>query len=189
MVPFSGCIVDVTERVCRHDFTLEWIVLNNLVISDSMLQLLLDCLLKHPSAIVGILLRGNYVTDETGVKLARYLAASPTMRTLDLSHNWLSKTTYVAMAKALHVNTSLIDLYLHDDRTPRSDCTEIEFINALRFNPRRPAKSKWNLYVSEDADLDYSRLERLAAQSGPPTMLCAASPLRTQKKKIRSRFF
>ncbi len=52
-------------------------------------------------------LADNLLTDETGVKLACYLAASSTMQALNLTLNQIGSATYLAVAAALHIDKSL----------------------------------------------------------------------------------
>ena len=105
-------VSEAVQRLSRRDPTLEQIYLYNKQLTDSELAELADCLLAHPDVVTYVWLMGNELTDETGVKLARYLAASSTVQWLGLSNNQLGSATYLALAAALRVNSSLRIFYL-----------------------------------------------------------------------------
>jgi len=156
----------ITRIKCR-DFANTDIYLFNKKYTDSELAELVDCLLAHPDAAAVILMDNNRLTDETGVKLARYVAASSTIRTLSLMHNKFDSKTYLAMANALRVNTSLRELYLFDDNYVDESRIDAAFIEALRLNSDRPAESKWRLYPYST---DFNRLKDKADALGHPTL-------------------
>lgn len=67
---------EAAERLGRRDPTLKEIYLINKQLTDSHLAELADYLLAHPNVVTYVSLGSNQLTDETGVKLARYLATS-----------------------------------------------------------------------------------------------------------------
>lgn len=101
------------DRLKRDDPTLRGIVLPTECFTDSHLAELWDCLIDHPDVGTRVILDINQLTDESGLKLARYVAASSTIKTLVMSRNQFDSATYLALAKALRVNTSLCVLSLH----------------------------------------------------------------------------
>lgn len=151
-----------------HDRTFKLIRLFNKQLTDVKLAELVDCLLANPNVVTQVLLGSNKLTDETGVKLVQYAAASSTIQTLDLHYNQLSTETYLAMATALCINTSLQCLYLFGNQEVDKTHIDVTFINALRFNPHRSIGSIWWLHSFKN---DFKRLQNIAKKSSPPSML------------------
>jgi hypothetical protein len=141
--------------------------------TDAEVSELVDCLLANPDVVTHVLLFGNWLTDATGVKLAQYVAASSTVEFLDLSRNRLSPATYLALAVALRINTSLRCLYLYGNQAEDKSRIDAAFVSALRFNPVRTYGSMWWLYSDSD---DFQRLRTEAEELGHPSLqliLCA----------------
>ena len=158
------------ERLSRPDPTLLSIDLVNKQLTDAEVAELADCLLAHPDLVTHVFLGGNRLTDETGVKLARYVAASSTVEWLDLSSNQLGPATYLALAAALRVNTSLQRLYLFGNQAEDESRIDAALVSALRVNRSRPADSEWYLYSFQYYDLDFHRLRAAAEQQGHPSL-------------------
>ena len=165
----AATTVEAVQRLNRHDPTLRFISLHYKQHTDSELAELTDCLLAHPDVVAGIWLSHTRLTDETGTKLARYLAASSTIEYLILSDNQLGPATYLPLAAALRVNSSLRILHLFNNQAV--DWTRIDavFVEALRLNPVRPTGSLWSLYTA--VPFEFERLKRAADALGPPSML------------------
>ena len=161
-------VSEATERVSCHDPTLKVIDLYGKQHTDAELAELADCLLAHPDVVTHVFLGRNRLTDETGVKLARYLAASSTIEYLSLSDNQFGSATYLALAAALRVNSSLRVLYLFDNQAVDRTRIDAAFIEALRLNPVRPAESMWWLYSSGQDE--FSRLRDAADELGHPSL-------------------
>ncbi len=121
----------------------------------------------HPNIVGTVCLGVKRLTDEAGVKLARYVAVSTTIRYLDLSENRCDEATYLAMAAALHVNTSLWGLHLYDNQAVDQSGINTAFVDALRVNPNRPSDSSWQLYSCSN---DFRRLKAVARQLGHPSL-------------------
>jgi hypothetical protein len=130
---------------------------------------LVDCLLTRPNAVTHINLIANKLTDETGIKLAQYVASSTTIKVLALSKNYIGSATFLALAAALRVNTSLRSLYMRNRRALRDTHIDMAFVEALRHNPNRPAESLWWLHTRKCND--FTRLKCTASTLGPPSML------------------
>ena len=155
-------VSEAVQRLSRRDPTLTYIYLFDNNHTDAQLAELADCLLAHPDVVTTVDLGYNQLTDETGVKLARYLAASSTVEWLDVSNNQLGSATYLALAAALRVNSSLRVLNLFDNQAVDRTRIDAAFIEALRLNPVRPARSIWWLYsFCQD---DFKRLKHAAEQ-------------------------
>jgi hypothetical protein len=121
-------------------------------------------------------LRWNRLTDETGVKLAQYVAFSSTVEYLNLAGNQFGPATYLAMAVALQTNTSLRSLYLYGSQVNNKSHIDAAFVEALRVNPVRPANSEWWLYSYQWPSVDLTRLRAEAEELGHPSLqllLCA----------------
>ena len=157
----------IKQLSCR-DPTLKHIYLFNNKHTDTQLSKLTDCLLAHPDVVKRVLLGGNQLTVKTGVKLARYLAASSTNEWLDLRSNQFGSDTYLAVAAALRVNSSLRVLHLYGNPAVDQTCTDAAFAEALRLNPVRPIVSSWELYSVSSYP---NQLNRVAKKSMPPSML------------------
>ena len=112
----------------------------------------------------------NQLTDETGVKLARYLAASSTIEWLNLRSNQFGSATYLAVAAALRVNSSLRVLYLYNNQAVDRTRIDAAFVEALRLNPDRSAESVWCLYSFGSSDIDFKRLKHAADELGHPSL-------------------
>ncbi|MFN9974778.1 MAG: hypothetical protein ACK58T_33290, partial [Phycisphaerae bacterium] len=155
------------QRLSRRDPTLKYIYLYNKQLTDAELAELADCLLAHPDVVAHVDLVGNQLTDETGVKLARYLAASSTIESLSLGYNLIGEATYLAVAAALRVNSSLRHLFLFDNQAVDRTRIDAAFVEALRLNPDRSADSIWYLYSSSK---DFKRLKQAADELGHPSL-------------------
>jgi len=166
-----GTVSKYVKRLSCHDSTLMHIVLSGKQLTDSELAELIDCLLAHPDVVRDLWLGPNQLTDETGVKLARYLAASSTIECLGLFDNQFGSATYLAMAAALRVNSSLRWLDLFDNQAVNQIHTDTAFVEALRLNSVRPAKSWWCFYTIGLDVMDFTRLKDAAENSTPPSML------------------
>jgi hypothetical protein len=157
-----------TKRLRCRDLTLKLIDLDCKRLTNAELRELTDCLLAHPDVATGVFLRDNRLTDETGVKVARYVAASSTIQWLNMSYNRFGSATYLALAAALRVNSSLRWLYLYGNLTVDRKSIDAAFIDAIRLNPVRPVESEWQLYSYTK---DFNRLNHAASKTTPPSML------------------
>jgi hypothetical protein len=75
--------------------------------------------------------------------------------------------TYLALAAALRVNTSLQYLYLSGNQAEDESRIDTAFVSALRLNPSRPVCSRWLFYLHSN---DFSRLQAAAEQQGHPSL-------------------
>ncbi len=160
---------ETIQRIRRHDPTLWNIEPYGKQLTNAEQSELADCLLAHPDVLTHVHLSDTQLTNETGVKLARYVAASSTVQTLCMSFNQLGEGTYLALAAALRVNSSLRILGLHHNQAVDQTSIDAAFIEALRINPDRPARSSWHLYSGGVGDVDFERLKRAADALGPPS--------------------
>jgi len=163
----SERVQDCIVRLRRRDPTLQCIYLHDMRLADAKLDELLDCLLVCPNFIISILLSDNQLTDETGVKLARYVAASTTIKTLHLCANRLGEATYLALAVALRVNSSLKSVYLAGNQAVDESCIDAAFTWAMYINPNLRTKLKWYLYSYSNR---YKWLQVAARQQNHPTL-------------------
>jgi len=162
-----GIVSKYTERLSRRDPTLKRIDLFGKQITNSELRELADCLLTRPDVVTTVDLGGNRLTDETGVKLARYVAASSTIEYLDLRYNQLGSGTYLAMAAALSINTSLKYLSIFGNPAVDRILINAAVADALRLNPDRPAWSNWWLYSYVN---EFKQIRATSEQLGHPTL-------------------
>ena len=110
----------------------------------------------------------NKLTDATGSKIAQYLSNTTICTLLDLRVNFFSALTYQDIASSLYVNSSLQILRLCGNNKIKYQRFDVQFIQALRFNPHRPDKTEWRLYTRTD---EFERLRAIAVKSTSPSML------------------
>lgn len=138
-------------------------------VTDSKISKIVTLLLNDPDTVTEINLSYNLLTHETGAKLAQLVAKSSTLRSLILWNNNFTDETYLAMAAALRVNSSLRVLELGDNRPIEDrDRVDAAFIEALRHNPHRPQMTIWSLQEDIHA---FNRYSLEAKELGPPSML------------------
>ncbi len=159
------------QHIRSHDPTFWHIEPYGKQLTDAKQSELTDCLLAHPDVVTHVSLASTQLTDETGIKLARYVAASSTIVSLTIYENQLGSETYLALAAALCVNSSLRILYMFDNQAVDRTRVDAAFVEALRLNPNRPARSLWWLYSNTITSVDFKRLKRAAYALGPPSML------------------
>lgn len=130
---------------------------------------LAECLATLPNAIRQLYLNGASLPDAIGVTLAKFVASSSTIELLALQHNEFGADTYLAMADAMRVNTSLHVLHLeYNRRDVDRALIDDAFVYALRLNPNRRAGSFWRLYEIQGDRNDYDTLRAVAEQLGRP---------------------
>ncbi len=164
------CIKDIVRRAKAGDPSL--IAVDSISVcqyTDAELAEFVDCLLVRPNLVARLHLNVNKLTDETGVKVARCLASSSSVKKLNLAYNRVGLPTYLAIAVALRTNSSMEILRLYANRVIDKIHVDAAFIKALRLNPHRPADSKWCLYSF--IENEFPRLSAIAALLGPVSML------------------
>ena len=147
------------KRLRLRDPTLTAVHIFGYKIDDHKARGLLDLLLKYPDALKSINLGYNWLSDKTGVKLARLVLLSSTLEYLELSYNGFTDKTFLAIASALRTNRSLRFVAALKNPINDSDSIDAAFTDALRLNPDRPFR--WKLNESE------ARAEQIE----PPSML------------------
>ena len=165
---FATTVSEAVQRLDRLDASLIQIWLWDKQLSDADVSELVDRLLAHPDIVKNVWLSGNQLTDETGARLARCVAASTTIEVLDLSDNRLGPATFSAVAQALRINTSLRVLVMLGNQAEQSSGIEAGLVEALRVNRSRPAGSMWWLFKGYSDD--FGRLEAAAAELGHASM-------------------
>jgi len=175
------------KRIKDKNGNVKKIDVSVLGIKDAKLNELFELLQTHPNAVVDFMLGSNRLTDKTGVKVADYVAASFAIKTLNLSENRFSETSYLALAASLRVNSTLERLNLFYNRVVDRVRVDTAFVNALRLNPIRRVESTWRLYTFERHTCDFKRLKDAAEKSTPPSMLefLLCMHLDTEKIKIK----
>jgi hypothetical protein len=105
------CIPDACMRLAFQDQTLVEIDLSRhkdrpaLHYHDYHLVELLDRLIQNPNIIRVLNLDNNLLTDVTGVKLAKFIALSKTIRRLSIRNNYLGPRSCIALSLALHTSS------------------------------------------------------------------------------------
>jgi hypothetical protein len=171
-----ACTAEIALEIFKdQERTFVAIDLWNRDYTDAEVSELVDCLLAHPNRVTGVVFSFNRLTDVTGVKLARYVAASSTIQYLSLHNNQFGEPTYLALAAALRINTSLENLYVYRNQEVNEKHIDLAFIEALRVNPVRPIGSMWQLYAYSNL-WDYLRLQAVDGKPSHPSLqllLCA----------------
>lgn len=157
------------KRIKRHDKNLTVLDLADPIDSytDDELVKLMDTLIDNPNVVESVWLFINSIADQTGVKCAQYVAASFVVHDVDLSSTGITTTTCLALARSLHVNSSLKRLALQYNDAVDVHVTEAALVHALRINPDRPIYSEW--YIG-DHNNSFKRLKARADLLGHPTL-------------------
>ncbi len=162
-----------TKKDSTRDSMLKAIELGDNQYNDAEVTALVAFLIAQPNVCMHVVLHGNQLTNKTGIKLAKYVAASSTIRTLILCNNQFGQATYLALAAALRVNTSLQYLDLHGNQPEDKSSIDAAFIDALRVNPSCASRKSWFLCGIRN---DFPRLQNEAKELGHPSLqllLCA----------------
>lgn len=168
----SCMMYSISKAIARlrlKDPTLQWISGSSKRYTNEDLVELFDCLLAYPDAIIYLYLDEIQISDEIGIKLARFIAISTVIDTLSLRFSRISEATYLAIAMALRINTSLRTLWTYDYRTLDRTKINSAFVDALILNPNRPDRSHWTFPTTE-LDNDYYQLKKEAERLGHPNM-------------------
>jgi Leucine-rich repeat (LRR) protein len=170
----SSEINDATLRRLRSDdTTLQMLNITCMRLSDADVAELTSALIRHPNVLKFLCIGVNNLTDESGVKIAQYVAKSSTIEEVWLNNNQFGDATYLAIAAALQVNASLQRLYLQHNRKVDISSIQSAFTNTLRVNSKRPITSKWKLWKYSCV---FSELQAEARKLGHPSLqliLCA----------------
>lgn len=156
------------EALRRGDLAFDKIELDQRQYTDDDLSELLDCLITRPNVIKSVSLEANCLSDVSGVKLAQYVSISTKLKNLYIAGNPFTDKTFLALATALYVNTSLRTIWAWDNLAWDVHRIDTAFTVALRLNPVRPALSGWRFYSLANAN---GGLKYLAENSTPPSML------------------
>lgn len=123
--------------------------------SSEDVEELASALVSQPNAFAGLYIDKRPVSDKAGAELGRYLASTTSLDELHMVETGVSEKTYLAVAQALHINTSLETIIIKD-AIESSDTIDAAFAKALRVNPNRVQCSFWSLYRT--ISQDYERL-------------------------------
>lgn len=159
---------EAIDRLSRGDLTLKYICCNDKEWGERDLEIVVDYLSIYPNELNGLWLSNDGLTDRIGVKVARFLAVSNTLRTLHLTHNKLGVETFRALARALYTNASVRVLCIYNNNVQPKHGLTSDFIDALRFGPPRPTHSVWILYFNWRND--FMRLKEEADKMEHPTL-------------------
>lgn len=156
------------ERIRCEDSTFTYLSFTN-TLPGTITSELFDCLLAHPNVVEYVCLGGNQLSDEPGAKLAQCVAISSTITCLSLHYNKFGPPTYLKLAIALRVNTSLHVLHLTNNLVEDTSRIDAAFIETLQLNPHRPPGTK--LFLYDWRRNEFKRLRFLAQHLGAPSML------------------
>jgi hypothetical protein len=173
MADYAETVQNAISQVTYCDPMLTVIDLLDKQVTAEEANELADCLFFQPDVALYVHVGGNELTDDIGIKFAQYVAASSKLMVLDLTGNKLGPMTYLAVAAALQINTSLISLHMHGNFPENKSLIDAAFVAALRLNPNRFIDSEWQLYSTRD---EFQRLRSKAEELGHPSLqllLCA----------------
>lgn len=154
------------ERIRSWDANLDAIIIRSNECKHEDIEELFDCLIEYPDSITHLTFTHAELSDEMGVKAARFVAKSKTIRTVSLMSNRLGEPTYLAFAAALCVNTSLWNLLLNDNLPVDKNRVDAAFVHAFRLNTHR--LHTCCIYDTSIARAKY--LERAADAMDRPTL-------------------
>ena len=150
---------EICDRIAREDKTLDTLDFTLCLPTRKKLVPVINALVAHPNVVRDVWMGSAKLNDEDGAKLALVVAASNTIRSLNIPCNNFTERTFFALARALETNRSLEVLDLYMNRLPIDRfCVDSAFAAALRSNPRRSPKSAWRLYEPAFDDVDFWRL-------------------------------
>lgn len=116
------------------------------------------------------ILNSNDLTDRIGVRVAHYIKVSISIVLLGLHSNRFTEVTYLAVAAALRVNTSLRTVFLFENAPVDKHRVDAAFFRALCVNtPTLHAAPKWKLYECDY--IDFTRLKIITTKPQPVSML------------------
>ncbi len=130
---------------------------------DHQLDAMFECLINCPNNVTHLNVSSNNLTDYSGFKIARFIKSSTTISVVSMGGNNFAEGTYLAIADALRVNTSLKVLHI-SGIPPPSPHIYAAFAEALRVNPVRPEGSFWQL-IPGMPEPDFEVLKRMATAS------------------------
>lgn len=113
--------------------------------NEDELHQLMDALLTYPNEIWSLGLPFE-VSARVGIKLARFIAKSQTIQSVNARLSEFTEATFLAIAAALRVNSSVSCLHLYGSRLANTQMIKFAFVDALRYNPARPVRSRWALW-------------------------------------------
>jgi hypothetical protein len=167
-------VKDAIDQLACNDLRLKRIRLCDKRYAGILVRKMATSLVKYPNVVTVVSIHRHPISNVTGIKLAQYVAISPTIEVLSLSDNYFYTSMYLEMAAAMRVNTSLRIIRLYCSFTVNRSWIEAAFIEALRINPNRPDKSEWYFYSC--VKNEFPRLKAAADELGHPSLqllLCA----------------
>ena len=146
--------VRALRRLKRGDTRLKCLGLYDKKYKDSEVSELFDYLIEHPDRLIGASFVANGIGDTSGVKIAQWIKKSRTVQSLLLMNNDFGEPTYIAMAEALHTNSSLHELMLFGNQIVDTERVLMAFAVAIQINPFL-VDCNWSLfnYKNEFTDL------------------------------------
>lgn len=128
----------------------------------------IGCLISHSSDIRHVYFSNIHLSDELGIKLAQFISTSSTVTLFNLSYTQCSTKTYLAVANALCVNSSIITLLMVANNDVDVLWVITLFVHVLRLNPCRSINSRWQFTSTRT---HFALSNRIAAKSTAPSML------------------
>lgn len=135
---------------------------------EEHLEMLFDRLIEHPCCIESLYIANNILSKELCVKIAQFVALSPSIKVLNLANSIVDDTFLFAIAASLQTNKSLQCLFVYRPFTSDRNAIDDALVDTLRINPCRPMFSFFGLYYRHNNE--YDRLKMEAKRRGHPTL-------------------
>lgn len=169
------------ERVLRQDANLKTINLNSgsrnrktqarsKRYTDKSVSTLLDALIANPDVIKYLYLSDNHLTDESGIKIARFVAASTTIHVVNIGNNKFGQVSYDAVFAALHLNTSLKFLNMKKNSVKIWSFLNQPLFNLMHISPHNHSRFRLD-FVDYNPEYRHNRFVLAAKNAAPPSML------------------
>lgn len=169
------------KRVAR--FGLAAVDLSHGRYTDQEVSELIEYMISNPDLVADLNMSGNRLTDETGLKLALFVKRNPTLRVLCLSCNLFTEVTIVAIAEALHGNTLLRILTLHDNPIRNAMAVDAAFLRALTTLLTEAHWPEWRVF---DAHSGFEYLFYLKARHSFDTPMSMLAQLDAATVELES---
>ncbi len=117
-------------------------------LTDDDFAKVFDVLDRRPNAVVFVRFGYSYATDTTGLRLAAWIAKCSSVREVVVPHNKFGVATFLAVADAMSVNTSVRVLVMLGNPVFPVEYRLVvtAFERALHRNSRHPVDSVWRLF-------------------------------------------
>ncbi|MFY7868662.1 MAG: hypothetical protein ACOVQN_04105 [Exiguobacterium sp.] len=114
--------------------------------------------------------RKNAIDDDVGVKVAELIEKSEVLESVYINGNRLTNKTLIAIFQALQVNTSVKELFVHNNWFCMTPQIKELLTFALWINPMRPVDFKFSFYRDYGDEFILDRAREEVANRGHPSL-------------------